>query len=109
MNTPSVAAAAATRSLNAAAAAMHPSPLNPFDVAYAVGMEAAEHARRDAVARDLAARRKTVTLRKPSLLGCWVDGVLKFQSRDHDAIHEYAADKMKALTRRIGHASCRHG
>lgn len=28
------------------------------------------------------------------LVGCWVDGKLRFQSRDRDAIDEYAARRM---------------
>lgn len=43
----------------------------------------------------------------PKLLGCYVDGVLRFQSRDHDAIHEYAARKMKPRTMRLSDGSYR--
>lgn len=37
----------------------------------------------------------SITLKKEKLLGCWVDGTLRFQSRDHEAIHEYAARRMR--------------
>ena len=43
----------------------------------------------------------------PKLLGCYVDGVLRFQSRDHDAIHEYAARKMKPRTMRLSDGTYR--
>lgn len=38
---------------------------------------------------------------KGKRMGVWVDGVLKFQSRDRDEIDRYAAFKMKAYTKVI--------
>ena len=46
-------------------------------------------------------------LKKPGLLGCWVDGILRFQSRDHDAIREYATEKMLPTTRKLSDGSYR--
>jgi hypothetical protein len=37
----------------------------------------------------------SIILKKEKLLGCWVDGNLRFQSRDHDAIYEYAGRRMR--------------
>ena len=48
-----------------------------------------------------------VKTKTPSLLGCWVDGILRFQSRDHVAIREYAAEKMRPTTRKLSDGSYR--
>lgn len=31
---------------------------------------------------------------KSGLLGCWINGTLKFQSRNHDNVHDYARARM---------------
>lgn len=85
---------AATDSLNAAASAFDQSPLDPYAVAYAVGMEAAERDRERAARAEREAEAATPVQRTPALLGCWINGKLRFQSRDHDAIHDYAAKHM---------------
>lgn len=36
-----------------------------------------------------------LNLKTSSLLGCWVNGKLRFQSREHDNVHAYAADKAR--------------
>ena len=82
-------------SLDASAGALSPSPLDPFKVAYAVGMEAALREREE---KYKTVAPEALKLKKASLLGCWVDGVLRFQSRDHDAIYGFAEDKMKPRT-----------
>lgn len=82
-------------SLKAAMTCYDESPLDPFAVAMAVGREARLRAREARVADK---PKKAPKLKTPSLLGCWVNGELKFQSRDHEAIRTYAADKMRAWT-----------
>lgn len=79
---------AARQSLALAASAFTPSPLDPVSVALAVGRE---HAAR--------AGQVTLSVAEPTtgpghLLGCWVDGKLRFQSRQHDNVHAYAQDAM---------------
>lgn len=78
-------------SLDAERNAMHKSPLSPFAVAYAVGREALEHAKREQTRTEAP---ETPTLKRAGLLGCWVDGVLRFQSRDHGNVHDYAQRRM---------------
>ena len=95
MNNSLTGIAAATNSLNASLSAMDKSGLDPFAVAYAVGMEAAQ---REAEFTKLHAPETPAKLKTPSLLGCYVNGELKFQSRDHDAIRAYAAEKMSPWT-----------
>lgn len=64
-----------------------------------------------ALRRERAARREAETLTElatalqaakpgklPRKLGCWVDGKLKYQSRDHASVHEYAERKMQPYT-----------
>jgi len=68
-----------------------PSTVLPMELAHYVAQDAAENA-------ELEAWRELVPVaenkRTPGLLGCWVNGKLRFQSRDHDNVHAYAADKM---------------
>lgn len=79
-------------SLKASITCLSDSPLDPFAVARAVGMEAEQReAQFNKQHTPTEARVKGKTL---GLLGCYVNGVLKFQSRDHAAIHGYARDKM---------------
>ena len=81
-------------SLNAAFTAFDASPLDPYAVAYAVGMERAAQEREAAKQAEKAAELTAPVLKTPSLLGCYVNGKLRFQSRDHEAIHEYAQRHM---------------
>lgn len=83
---------AETASLAAFANAFDDSPLDPFAVAVAVGKEAALKEQEAAKANR---PKKAPKLKTPSLLGCWVNGELKFQTRDHDELHAYAARKMQ--------------
>lgn len=97
---------AETASLKASATCYDASPLDPFAVAVAVGKEAAMRDAEATAARERAERRgKPKTSKTPALLGCWVNGELKFQSRDHDAIRNYAADKMQPWTIRLSDGS----
>lgn len=68
------------------------SPLDPFAVAQAVGREAQLREHVQAITNR---PKKPAKLKTPSLLGCWVNGVLKFQTRDHDELHAYAERKMQ--------------
>lgn len=86
----------ATRaSLNASFNAYTPSPLDPYDVAYAVGMETAQRVREVKQRREAEEALMEIVKPTPMLLGCWIDGKLRFQSRDHDAIHDYADRHMR--------------
>lgn len=40
------------------------------------------------------------TLKTAPNVGCWVDGKLRFQSKDRDAVHAYAQGKME--DKRVG-------
>lgn len=91
--------AALNASLNASLTAFDESPFGRFSVANAVGMEATEQARKAAAKAELNAKHgKHTELKKPYLLGCYVNGKLRFQSRDHDAIHEYARKHMEGAS-----------
>lgn len=102
MNLSEIARKAAVASMNASASARsrgldnHKPVVNPFALAEYVAM--------DAVAREidkLQVEAKTAPKpekKTPSRLGCWVDGVLKFQSRDHEAVRDYADGKMRPRT-----------
>ena len=95
---------AAALSLRAARTCQSPSPLNSRGVALAVGVEAALREREfDRLHRPAPEPKKGT----PKLLGCYVDGVLRFQSRDHEAIREYAAEKMRPTTRKLSDGSYR--
>jgi len=82
---------AAIDSLNAALWAFEPSPLDPYKVAQAVGMQRGEDEHN---AAQKVAEPEVTELHTPSLLGCWINGKLRFQSRDHEAIHGYARAHM---------------
>ena len=94
----------ALRSLNANLTAMDKGTGNPWTVAQAVGAELTQRELAFAAQHEPPAPAKTKT---PHLLGCWVDGILRFQSRDHDAIREYAAEKMRPITRKLSDGSYR--
>lgn len=80
-------------SLDASVRALDPSPLNPRTVAQAVGLEAVA---REKAARQAAAQNaQKPNMRTPGLLGAWVNGKLRFQSRDHEAIYDYAEKHMR--------------
>ncbi len=86
---------AAIDSINASTSAFDQSPLDPHAVAYAVGMEQAERDRKAKAARIKAEEASaSERLHKAGLLGCWVDGTLRFQSREHENVHDYARRKM---------------
>ena len=68
-----------------------PSTVLPMELAHYVAQDAGENAELEAW-RELAHVEENK--RTPGLLGCWVNGKLRFQSRDHDNVHAYAADKM---------------
>ena len=87
---------AARVSLAAAAAAFDPSPLDPVAVARAVGRSAYVNTRSPHF--DVNSIPETVAL--GHLLGCWVDGKLRFQSRNHDNVHSYAQDAMNGQKHR---------
>lgn len=82
---------AARLSLALAASAFDRSPLDPMAVALAVGRERALQDARSMHYGDTGSMR----VRPGHLLGCWVDGKLKFQSRQHDNVHDYAEDAMQ--------------
>lgn len=82
-------------SLNAAQSAFEPSPMDMYAVAYAVGMQRAEDERE--AAKKLSRDTMPEAVKSPSLLGCYVNGKLRFQSRDHDAIYEYAERHMQGI------------
>jgi len=82
---------AESASLAASVKCLDASPLDPFAVAVAVGKEAALREQQFDKAHAVTAPRQSG--KTAALLGCYVNGVLKFQSRDHEAIHDYAADK----------------
>lgn len=82
-----------------AAMGVAPSPLNPRVVAYYVGLDAAERARKadaDKTGPEVAESRT------PALLGCWINGKLRYQTRDHDELRAYAARHMDGA-RNFGH------
>lgn len=81
-------------SLMASMACLTPSPLDPWDVAAAVAAEEDARINKEIAERDELARRPVTQLKTPSNLGCYVEGVLKFQSKDHDAVRDYADRKM---------------
>lgn len=87
---------AARQSLALAASAFDPSPLDPLAVALAVGRERAAQDARSKPHADTA----SMGVRPGHLLGCWVDGKLKFQSRQHDNVHSYARDAMQGAKHR---------
>ena len=43
---------------------------------------------------------ESAPVRPSHLLGCWVDGMLRFQSRQHDNVHAYAQDAMQGAKHR---------
>lgn len=94
----------ALRSLNANLTAMDKGTGNPWTIAQAVGAELTKRELAFAAQHEPSAPAKTKT---PHLLGCWVDGILRFRSRDHDAIREYAAEKMRPITRKLSDGSYR--
>lgn len=68
---------------------------NMHKVAYYVGLEATARSRE--ADRQVKVRReaeKAAETRTPSLLGCWINGKLRFQTRDHDELRAYAARHM---------------
>lgn len=66
------------------------SPVNNLLLAEAlIAHEAEQKAQAPTVAEE-----ETPTAGKKGLLGCWVDGQLKFQSREHVNVHGYAHGKM---------------
>lgn len=79
-------------SVTAAHSALDRSPLNPLTVARAVALEAVE---REKAARQAAKQsEQQPNMRTPGLLGAWINGKLRFQSRDHEAIYDYAQKHM---------------
>ena len=94
----------ALRSLNANHTAMDKGTGDPWAVAQAVGAELTQRELAFAAQHEPPAPARAKT---PSLLGCWVDGILRFQSRDHDAVREYAAEKMRPTTRKLSDGSYR--
>lgn len=87
---------AARQSLALAASAFTPSPLDPVAVALAVGRERAQQDALNAPRVDS----ESALIRPSHLLGCWVDGKLRFQSRQHDNVHAYAQDAMQGAKHR---------
>ena len=87
---------AARQSLALAASAFDRSPLDPIAVALAIGRERAAQDRRSTFYRDT----DSMTVRPSHLLGCWVDGKLRYQSRQHDNVHAYAQDAMQGAKHR---------
>ena len=87
---------AARQSLALSASTFTPSPLDPVAVALAVGRERA--------AQDVHSASRvgaeSAPVRPSHLLGCWVDGELRFQSRQHDNVHAYAQGAMQGAKHR---------
>lgn len=73
-------------------------------LAHAVGLEAVERAEEFA---RLHAPKEEPKGKTPKLLGCYVDGVLRFQSRDHAAIRDYADKQMRPRTMKLSDGSYR--
>ena len=94
----------ALRSLNASHTAMDQGTGNSWAIAQDVGIELVQRELAFAAQHEPPAPAKAKT---PHLLGCWVDGILRFQSRGHDAIREYAAEKMRPTTRKLSDGSYR--
>ena len=87
---------AARQSLALAASAFDRSPLDPLAVALAVGRERAAQDAHSVSRVDA----ESAPVRPSHLLGCWVDGKLRYQSRQHDNVHAYTQDAMQGAKHR---------
>jgi hypothetical protein len=88
---------AGIRSLNASLDSQFTSPLDNLDVADAVHAQAIEDARIRRAVFDKADKADTETFKtfEGKRFGVYVNGKLKFQSRNEDEIRRYADDKMR--------------
>lgn len=91
------------RSLDASRHCMDQGSMDPYAVAELVAMGAEQREREAAADAENAAEKGEKKHKTPGLLGCYVNGELKFQSRDHEAIRAYAADKMRPWTVKTKH------
>ena len=85
------------RSLDASDHCMDKGTMNGHAVAVLVAMDAEQREREAAQLAEASVINNaphSARLKVPGLMGCWIDGKLRFQSRDHEAVRGYAADKI---------------